>query len=274
VLSPFEPWVGDESVAVCPREEVLDSMVLTHDIEMPDRLDGPAVIRLSRQVAALSRAEPGVIVLRVEPSVSLEADPPPSSAWVSDDSDDAAAAVRRAYVRLLAVLRDHPWPTLAVVEGLVQGGVLGLVASCDVVLASSTAVFDAPRTTAGLAWWSYFPALNRRVRTSVLRRWERAATAHDAVWAASAGLIDEAITGPAVSAASARWVRLLTAMSPEALVELRASREQPPPSVAQAEKLPQAAPEAVVRRLRLLRALPSTEGEAPPDSGPIGKASG
>jgi methylglutaconyl-CoA hydratase len=250
------------------------SMILTHDLELPERLDGPAVIHLSRQLATLSQGEPRVIVLRVEPALGLEVAPPPSSAWVPDDGDDAAAAVRRAYVRLLGVLRAHPWPTLTVVEGAVRGGVLGLVASADVVLASSTAVFEAPRTAGGLAWWTYFPAVNRRVRTSVLRRWERAGASHDAAWGASAGLIDEAIEGPAVSAATARWVRLLGAMSPEALAELRASRDLPPPSEGGPPTL--AAPEAVTRRLRLLRALPSSErgGDPPPDSRPFGKVSG
>lgn len=239
-------------------------MSLTHDIQLPDRLDGPAIIRVSRQLAALSRAEPRVIVLRVEASMlpgHQDVVAPPSSAWLGDDTDDAAAAVRRAYVRLLAVLRDHPWPTLAVVEGIARGGVLGLVATCDVAIASPTALFDAPRTTAGLAWWSYFPALNRRVRTSELRRWERAACPHDAVWAASSGLVDEAIENPGVSAATARWVRLLSGMSPEALAELRGSREQPPSSDARRPGRPSAA-DAVMRRLRLLRALPAADAEA------------
>jgi enoyl-CoA hydratase/carnithine racemase len=65
-----------------------------------------------------------------------------------DDHDFAAQ--RPIFVSAFAALRDLEMPTIAAVEGFALGGGCELALSCDLIIASETAVFGLPETRLGL----------------------------------------------------------------------------------------------------------------------------
>ena len=66
------------------------------------------------------------------------------------DGDDPMACFNRGFGAMLERLHACPVATIAVVEGAAMGGGVGLAATCDFVLASSSALFGMPEVTLGL----------------------------------------------------------------------------------------------------------------------------
>jgi enoyl-CoA hydratase/carnithine racemase len=93
-------------------------------------------------------------------------------------------------------LRSRSAPTVAVVRGEALGGGLGLVAACDVVLASSTARFALPELLFGLSPSIILPFLRERVLPAPLRRLMLTGATVDASEALRLGLVDEVADPP------------------------------------------------------------------------------
>ena len=66
------------------------------------------------------------------------------------DGADPIAEFNRGFGTMLEQLQACPVATIAVVEGTAMGGGVGLAATCDFVLASSSAQFGMPEVTLGL----------------------------------------------------------------------------------------------------------------------------
>jgi methylglutaconyl-CoA hydratase len=125
---------------------------------------------------------------------------------------DAAAidAGLSAYADLLLALRGLPRPVIAVLDGAVLGGGLGLAAAADVVLAGEGARFGLPECLYGLSPAIALAAILERVSVQGARRLALAAETIGPAEAAALGLVDRALGSAELDAALAREVRRLS----------------------------------------------------------------
>jgi methylglutaconyl-CoA hydratase len=139
------------------------------------------------------------------------------SAAATGDAGGFAGSGPAALVRVLTLMLEHPKPIIAKVQGHVAGGGNGLVAACDIAVASSDARFAFSEVRVGVA-----PAvisvvclqvMHRRDAQELLLTGERV----DADRVLRAGLLT-AVTAPeALDAAVAGYVDSLLAGGPQAL---------------------------------------------------------
>jgi enoyl-CoA hydratase/carnithine racemase len=124
---------------------------------------------------------------------------------------DASAieASTREYCRCLTTLRFSNKPTVALVRGAATGGGVGLVAACDLVLASESASFALPEVLFGFAPGMVLPFLLERMPRQTVRLWALTAIKRTAKEAFDHGLIDQLVSDSVLEAELRRWLKLL-----------------------------------------------------------------
>lgn len=122
-----------------------------------------------------------------------------------------------AFVAVLTALLDYPKPTVARVQGHVAGGGNGLVAACDIAVASEDARFAFSEVRLGVvpavvavACLEVMPARHLR---ELLLTGERV----DAQRALTAGLLTQVVEARGLDAAVDRYVEALVSGGPKAL---------------------------------------------------------
>lgn len=132
-----------------------------------------------------------------------------------------------AYASMLAALDAMPKPTLARVHGMAVAGGLGLVAACDIAIASTETIFAASEVRVGLNAATISPYLVRAIGVRQARRYVLSAERFAAAEAYRLGLIHELVPpaeldaavnamlgelvqgAPAAQAAAKAWMREL-----------------------------------------------------------------
>jgi polyketide biosynthesis enoyl-CoA hydratase PksH len=126
----------------------------------------------------------------------------------------------RAFGALLDALARDPRPVIAVVEGPVKAGGLGLVAVADLVIATDRATFALPETIVGLAPAVIFPFVARRIGVPRARKLALFGDVLDAAYATVWGLVDELTDD--VSGALRRRLARLGRMDKRAVASVKA----------------------------------------------------
>lgn len=120
--------------------------------------------------------------------------------------------------RLLQLLDRLPAATIACVEGNAMGVGVGLVACCDMVVATSTSSFCLPETRMGVAPAIIAPYVVSRLGVSAARRYLLTGEAISANQAQRFGLIHEvAETAEAVTHCKENWIEALLQAAPHAV---------------------------------------------------------
>lgn len=137
---------------------------------------------------------------------------------------DAAAnlADARALATLLHRLDTLPQPTLACVQGAALGGGAGLVACCDMAIASDNAVFGFSEVRLGLVPATISPHVLRAIGRRAARRYFLTGERFDAATALRIGLVS-AVTAPA--ALEEELHRLVQALLDSGPVATRAAKQ-------------------------------------------------
>jgi methylglutaconyl-CoA hydratase/polyketide biosynthesis enoyl-CoA hydratase PksH len=144
--------------------------------------------------------------------LDLEHELQQDAAWVADTAELLSECLK--------LLVESHRPVVAVVEGDVVGGGLGLVAACDLVIASRAATFAATEALIGLIPAVISPFLARRMGYARLRYLALSTLVLDAQQAQGLGLVDEVVEG-AMAAALKRQLQRLLRSSPAALAEIK-----------------------------------------------------
>lgn len=145
------------------------------------------------------------------------------AAAISTEGDLDRAVADRA-LECFTLLTSCPLPVIACVEGHVTGGGVGLVAACDLVLASPEATFMLPEVILGLIPAFIAPLVLRRVTPGRFRAMALGTRALRAVEARDHGLVDELAedgTADAMEVALRRQLKRLLRSSPRALAETK-----------------------------------------------------
>lgn len=146
---------------------------------------------------------------------ALMAEPAPGT------GPDPIAGFNRSFGAMLERLSTASVATIAVVEGAAMGGGVGLAASCDFVLAASTAQFGMPEVTLGLPPAQIAPFVAARLGSGAALRLMLTGRRISATQALACGLADEVLEPDALKA---RLQALLTELGRAEPVALRATK--------------------------------------------------
>jgi methylglutaconyl-CoA hydratase len=134
---------------------------------------------------------------------------------------EAGTAPPERFATMLKRLERQPQPTLALVNGAAFGGAIGLIAACDVALASADARFALSEVRLGLVPAMISPYVLRTIGPREARRWFLTGETMDAAMALRIGLVHEAVDPGALAAAADRLLAALLAGAPGAQSEIK-----------------------------------------------------
>ena len=123
----------------------------------------------------------------------------------------------RRFVEMLRLLHSPPKPTVARVQGAAVGGGVGLVACCDIAVASEEAFFRLSEVQLGLVPAMVGPYLVEALGARMARRLMLTGERVDARKAAQLGLVHEVVAPGQLVAASGRVIGWLLRGAPGAL---------------------------------------------------------
>jgi methylglutaconyl-CoA hydratase len=123
----------------------------------------------------------------------------------------------RALAKLMATLNELPKPTIARVNGAALGGGTGLVACCDIVVASSHAMFGTTEVRLGLIPAVIGPYVVAAIGVRQARRLMLTGERIGAAEAARIGLVHEVVAADELDAAIATILDHLLKGGPDAL---------------------------------------------------------
>lgn len=195
-----------------------------HFIRLPRALETRAVYQLASDLKSVQSLPGGtlLVVTGAEADTFCEG---LALDIVTDGCPDEIADAARAFQSCLHSLDMSPVPVVGIADGPALGGGLGLLAACDVVLASPAARFGLPELVMGLPPALILPFLDKRMRQADIGRWALSGVSHDVAEARAAGLVDDLIAEPgddgARIATIRRWQRRLGRASSEAISEFR-----------------------------------------------------
>jgi methylglutaconyl-CoA hydratase len=127
----------------------------------------------------------------------------------------------RRLAELMAVLNDLPKPTIARVNGPAYAGAVGLIACCDVAIASTQAQFALTEVRLGLAPAVISPYVIAAIGVREARRLFLTAERISADEARRIGLLHEVVSAGALAEAVEKQVQYLLKAGPNALRECK-----------------------------------------------------
>ncbi len=202
-----------------PLLHLRDGSVARLRLNRPDlhnAFDATVIAALTGALEAVAR-DPGVRVVVLEgegASFSAGAD----LHWMRGMAAASEEENRRdslALARLMRALDELPKPTIARVHGAAFGGGVGLVACCDVAIASSNAKFGLTESKLGLLPAVISPYVIAAIGPREARRWFATAELFDAATAARIGLLHDVVADDAaLDAAVQRQIDLLLKAGP------------------------------------------------------------
>ena len=136
-------------------------------------------------------------------------------------SEEANRTDSLALARLMRTLDELPRPTIARVQGAAFGGGVGLVACCDIAIASADAKFGLTESKLGLLPAVISPYVLDAIGPRQARRWFATGEIFDAATALHIGLLHQVVEGDALDAAVQRQVDLLLKAGPHASAEAK-----------------------------------------------------
>lgn len=189
-------------------------------VSVPASLSATAVAALAEAIElAMQDESTNVVVLRGSSNVfcrGLDLDE-----LLADDDAGIEVQPILDYCRCLRALRFAKKPAIAAVQGDALGGGVGIVATCDVVIADADAKFGLPEALFGLAPAMVMPFLLERVSVHAARRWALTATARSAEEARSDGLVDVVVPASELDKELRRQVKTLRRALPSGVKAIK-----------------------------------------------------
>ncbi len=185
--------------------------------------DDVLIARLTAELETLARnAEVRVVVLAGKGrSFSAGAD----LNWMhrmAGASEEENLTDAKALATLLHTLAVLPKPSIALVHGAAFGGGVGLVAACDIAIASQSASFCLSEVRLGLVPSVIGPYIVDALGPRNARRYILSAERFDAAEALRIGLVHEVVADDELGAARDRMLDHLSRAGPEALAVAKA----------------------------------------------------
>jgi len=190
--------------------------------ERHNAFDDGLIAELSAALAALA-ADSAIRVLLLAgrgKSFSAGAD----LAWMKHMAGNTAAeneADAQKMAEMLHRLDSLPKPTVALVQGAAMGGGVGLVAACDIAIATEDAQFAFSEARLGLTPATISPYVIAAIGPRAARRYFLTAERFDARRALGLGLVSAVVPAAALAAAANKLADILCQNSPGAMAEAK-----------------------------------------------------
>ena len=136
-------------------------------------------------------------------------------------SEEENRADARGLAGLMRTLNDLAKPTIALVQGAAYGGGVGLVACCDIAIATTRAGFCLSEVKLGLIPAVISPYVIAAIGARAARRYFVTAERFDAEAALRLGLVQEVVAPEELEAAGRRVLDALLAGGPEAQADAK-----------------------------------------------------
>jgi methylglutaconyl-CoA hydratase len=190
--------------------------------ERHNAFDDGLIAELSAALAALA-ADSAIRVLLLAgrgKSFSAGAD----LAWMKRMAGNTAAeneADAQKMAEMLHRLDSLPKPTVALVQGAAMGGGVGLVAACDIAIATEDAQFAFSEARLGLTPATISPYVIAAIGPRAARRYFLTAERFDARRALGLGLVSAVVPAADLAAAANKLADILCQNSPGAMAEAK-----------------------------------------------------
>jgi methylglutaconyl-CoA hydratase len=133
------------------------------------------------------------------------------------DAKDLWRRDAQLYRDILWELFSLPVPTLALIQGAAVAGGVGLVAACDIVLASESAVFALPEPSRGITAAMVTPLLTYRVGPGAAGCLLLSGHTLSSREAHEVGLVHKVVDDDELAESALAWAQLILKGAPEAL---------------------------------------------------------
>lgn len=128
----------------------------------------------------------------------------------------------KRYASLLLSLRRAPFAVIALVDGEVMAGGVGIMAAADLVLATGTSRFGLPEASLGLLPAMVLPILRERISAQKARWWTMRSASIGTATAHQWGLIDEVCADvDAMEKACREALRMILRAHPDAIADMK-----------------------------------------------------
>ena len=131
-------------------------------------------------------------------------------------SEEENTADAHQLAAMLRTLDEFPCPTLALVNGAAFGGGIGLVAACDIAIASTQARFSLSEVRLGLVPATISPYVIAAIGQRAARRFYLTGERFDANTAHSIDLVHEVVPHDELKAAGEKMIDTLLSGGPKA----------------------------------------------------------
>ena len=156
--------------------------------------------------------------------------------------------------RMFHTLNSLGKPTIACVHGAVRGGGVGLVAACDIAIASRDATFRLSEVKLGIIPAMISPYVIAAIGERMARRYMLSGEEFDAAEAARIGLVHDVVQGDELNTAIERMLAQLQTSGPMAVAAIKALI----PVSARAQ-IDDAVVDETARRIAAIRATPEAQ---------------
>jgi methylglutaconyl-CoA hydratase len=140
---------------------------------------------------------------------------------VRESSPEENLQVSRRTAQAMRGLNEFPCPTVALVQGGCFGGGIGLIASCDVVIAERSAIFAITEARWGLHASIIVPQLNAAMGVRQVRRYALSCERFGAERACELGLVHEVCDEGGLDAAAHPVIEALLSAEPDAMARTK-----------------------------------------------------
>ena len=141
--------------------------------------------------------------------------------WVSSKSENENLAVSKKTTDSIRYLDSCQKPTIALVHGGCFGGGTGIIAACDIVIASKDAFFSISEVRWGLHAGPILPQLAAAIGTRNLRRYALSGERFDAKTAQNLGLVHEVCPEGDLDNAANPIIEAILKNGPEAIADTK-----------------------------------------------------
>ena len=145
--------------------------------------------------------------------------------WLASDGTVSVAQARKDAEQLMRMLRtvdECPCPVIGQIQGAAFGGGVGLVAACDIAVASEDATFALSEVRLGMVSGVIAPLLLRKTGDSFLRRFCLSGEVFSAAAAKQYSLVHDVVERDKLDSRVAELVHAVLHLAPQAVRDTKA----------------------------------------------------
>jgi enoyl-CoA hydratase/carnithine racemase len=191
---------------------------LFQEINIPSLLNPESIGDLKKQLSEKS-TNTRFLILKGNGSVFCDG---LDLRWVANNDPNGFKKEINDYGEFLKQLQIGNCITIAVVEGSVSGGGMGIVCSCDYVIATTQSTFSLPEGLLGLIPGMILPSLLNRLSPQVIKKMVFSGQKYSSAVAREFGIADEVINDQEAETALTKAMNTMRSCKKESVADLKA----------------------------------------------------